>query len=264
MTDTWGRFITSFSEEWLAEELALPAGSIAIEQNSQALSTRVIDGFNGQHGLPRWRDIAMGAGSSVTVRLTGVTLDQLRQAEYQGIGLRRSEGFGRIIFNHPLYPPVTLLNEAGIELPAELKFDATRAPSLIETEERFRKTWRRHLDKLKAKDWQKFRHVEFGSVVRMLAAARGTEMTMIRQALERLKEPAQTLVSLGVTRRDKEAWFRKEGQAGLELLLDDGKLLSILENEVEVVSEGVRENCRRIGLQMLAERIAAQVRQDRK
>lgn len=263
VTDTWGRFITTFSEDWLAEALSLPAGSTQIVEGTLAVGVRLVDGFNTQHGLPRWRDIALVAGSSVAIHLSGVTLDQLRIAEQRGIGLRRSEGFGRIAFNHPLYPPVRLLDSAGISLPDELKSATNDEASAIAIERKFRGELNATFDA--QKNWSLFRYAQCGSVVRLLLAARNSTLQALREQLERLQQPDHVLQAIGVEKREKEVWFsRGEGKQALLKLLDDrGGLLLELERTIAEQPEMARARCYAIGVEMLAERIAAQVRRAR-
>ncbi|MBO9314987.1 MAG: hypothetical protein J7456_04260, partial [Chloroflexus sp.] len=111
--DPWGRFWRGFDADWLKQELKLPEGSdVVIDRNQHGellafSATRAVDAFNATLGLPRARDIAIVAGSSVCLTFTGIKLADLQClleiAEAQGIGLRRDEGFGRVAFNHPIY-----------------------------------------------------------------------------------------------------------------------------------------------------------------
>jgi hypothetical protein len=72
-------------------------------------ATRRIAGFNGVPRLPRSEDIALAAGS--TWRFSWTTDDQeaiagardlLEKATAKGLGLRRGEGYGRILVDLPL------------------------------------------------------------------------------------------------------------------------------------------------------------------
>ncbi|MCS6842697.1 MAG: RAMP superfamily CRISPR-associated protein, partial [Roseiflexus sp.] len=111
--DPWGRFWRGFDPAWLKRELQLPDGaevSIDCNQNREALAfsaVRTVDAFNAALGLPRSRDIALVAGSSVRLSFKGIEVNKLveclEKVEARGIGLRRDEGFGRVAFNHPVY-----------------------------------------------------------------------------------------------------------------------------------------------------------------
>lgn len=103
LTDPWGRFRQTLDEEALSELLGWE-----VEVLRAAAASREVDGFYGHTGLPRWRDLALRAGSAVGFRLPDgpdrdAALARLREVERDGIGLRRGEGFGRVAFNHPIY-----------------------------------------------------------------------------------------------------------------------------------------------------------------
>lgn len=101
-TDAWQRFQRSFSEGWLGHALQVKEVTIT----EQFTSSREVDAFNTHRRQPRWRDVAIEAGSIVRFTLDKVddaVLKQLQSAEQNGLGLRRAEGFGRIVFNHPSF-----------------------------------------------------------------------------------------------------------------------------------------------------------------
>jgi hypothetical protein len=67
-----------------------------------------VAGFNGLPARPRTADVALVAGSCWRYRWTDPnrkedTLALLVAAESCGLGLRRGEGFGRIVVDHPLH-----------------------------------------------------------------------------------------------------------------------------------------------------------------
>jgi CRISPR-associated protein Csx10 len=61
------------------------------------------EGFAVRWGRPRPSQIALAAGSVVTLDVTGppVTAEALARIERDGIGARRAEGYGQILFNPP-------------------------------------------------------------------------------------------------------------------------------------------------------------------
>ena len=84
--------------------------------------SRIVDSFNTYRRMPRWRDVAIIAGSVAKIKLSGVTAqnigqvhDRLAALERGGIGWRRHEGFGRIAFNHPLF---TAFHAEGHRMPS--------------------------------------------------------------------------------------------------------------------------------------------------
>ncbi|MCB9609678.1 MAG: hypothetical protein H6716_24005 [Polyangiaceae bacterium] len=71
-------------------------------------ATRTVLGFNGVPGRPRTPDVAIIAGSAWRYRWTDAskasdTRHKLRLAQKRGLGLRRGEGFGRVIVDLPLH-----------------------------------------------------------------------------------------------------------------------------------------------------------------
>lgn len=88
----------------LAEELSkrLGVGATPSSDSRHVRSVRQ-DRFNARWGLPRPSQVAVAAGSVAGFDLDGrVGSEQLAQLERSGIGERTAEGFGRVVFNHPL------------------------------------------------------------------------------------------------------------------------------------------------------------------
>lgn len=169
ITDVWGRYEESFTENWIAELFWPTATSTAewIKLHGQYAATQDVDSFNAARHAPRWRDRAVVAGSSVGIEITpdglaalvgdwriaggdsteGIADElaalrwRIRQIEAGGIGLRTHEGFGRVAFNHPVYAPSSDLAEglAIEEWPAGFK-PSTKTALLIE-EAKFRWQW---------------------------------------------------------------------------------------------------------------------------
>lgn len=69
--------------------------------------TKEIDGFNMKHNLPKNKMIALQKGSSFYFEYTNSDYEKLNkrliEIERNGIGIRRSEGYGRIIINLPYH-----------------------------------------------------------------------------------------------------------------------------------------------------------------
>jgi CRISPR-associated protein Csx10 len=138
LLDDFGRSIQTFDEPTLREILGIKDSteSIKVKIENVMVQTTQVDGFDLRSGLPTWRDLALAKGSSVAFK-TNIKLDPaiLHDLEKNGIGLRRSEGFGRVVFNHPAHfsDPVRVAKLAGD--PSEL----LEAKSFIEG-------WRDYLD----------------------------------------------------------------------------------------------------------------------
>ena len=69
--------------------------------------TKEIDGFNMKHNLPKNKMIALQKGSSFYFEYTNSDYEKLNkrliEIERNGIGIRRSEGYGRITINLPYH-----------------------------------------------------------------------------------------------------------------------------------------------------------------
>lgn len=121
LPDSWGRFHQSLGHAAWLESLLNDGsdGLFLVDADDHAIKSfcksRPIDGFANHLGLPRWRDIAVVAGSVVGFKVTrGANatddwqqqlIERLAAIELAGIGVRRQEGFGRVAFNHPLNAP---------------------------------------------------------------------------------------------------------------------------------------------------------------
>ena len=107
LLDAWGRYAAGIDSDLGVLQEAL-VGLPTIEKIEFASGkSKEVDGFNRHIGLPRRRDIAVAAGSVVCLHfaesLSAAHIAAMSELEHSGIGLRRSEGFGLIAFNHPLY-----------------------------------------------------------------------------------------------------------------------------------------------------------------
>ena len=75
---------------------------LKLQENGIYSSSLVVGGFNRKWGLPLPQTIAFKAGSVFVCQINQKTdryLQKLQKLEEQGIGERRIEGFGRIVFN---------------------------------------------------------------------------------------------------------------------------------------------------------------------
>ncbi|HQI83439.1 MAG TPA: RAMP superfamily CRISPR-associated protein [Anaerolineae bacterium] len=99
--DTWGRYVTGFALEWLEKALGF---AVDIVDGRAYSSSHTIDGFNDQWRLPRERALALTAGSTARLQVSGgltqAEWNKLKELEREGIGERRNEGYGQIVINH--------------------------------------------------------------------------------------------------------------------------------------------------------------------
>lgn len=150
LVDTWGRFVQAFEPGWLADALQLDAQEIRIEQ--QVVRTQLVQGFDMRAGLPQWRDIALVAGSSVKLSfprgLTAAVFDELHKLELSGYGLRRAEGFGRVVVNHPAHSGV-ITDFHPLAIPANLLLQDDQQV----LRSRFAREWREQMEREITKKW---------------------------------------------------------------------------------------------------------------
>jgi CRISPR-associated protein Csx10 len=72
---------------------------LKFQDNGIYSSSIIVGGFNRTWGLPLPQTPALAAGSVFVFKKSDVDLHQLQELEKQGIGERRTEGFGRIVIN---------------------------------------------------------------------------------------------------------------------------------------------------------------------
>jgi len=148
VTDSWGHYPAGFEERpaWLSDWLNLP-----VEVENSFAKVEMVDGFNGHLGMPRWRDLALVAGSVAYIRCPkGETWPddwraRLARVEQQGIGLRRNEGFGQIAFNHPIYRTQDYEIRSDIELPEAMNLVDTDETLPLVSKAKFEKEWQKVL-----------------------------------------------------------------------------------------------------------------------
>jgi CRISPR-associated protein Csx10 len=266
--DPWGRFWRGFDTDWLKQELKLPEGAnVAIVRNQHnellAFSAmRAVDAFNATLGLPRARDIAIVAGSSVCLTFTGIKLADLQClleiAEAQGIGLRRDEGFGRVAFNHPIYQQLDRqlldVQTTAVEL-APLAFSNAHTAHFSARVLQFWLDWARKLDE--EFQTELIRDGRFEAVARLLFTSQQTSLEAIKSDLQRMGRQ-DTLLSAPLSGRDKPNFFETDGKQGLEMIQRMLDALATLLKEKQLEQEA-QAWC--IGLRLLADRIAGPARQ---
>ncbi|MBM4431672.1 MAG: hypothetical protein FJ026_15210 [Chloroflexi bacterium] len=192
VTDAWGRFPLGFTSAWLTEALGL---QVEIIPGTVAARTRPIDSFNVYLGMPRWRDIALEAGSAVRLKVLSPPVDwleKLRALEYQGIGLRRGEGFGQIAFNHPVYTQCRGITRSDVLLNPKMRLHSGEHD--LDAESAFRNRWTQKLDE---KNWTVFGQSKLAqsymALARWLHAHQGTPPSDLRDKLNSLGEPDAAL-----------------------------------------------------------------------
>lgn len=260
--DQWGRAAQGFDAGWLSDELGMSVKIAKVNGHQLAFArSRMVDSFNNTHGLPRHRDLALTAGSAVTVQLVdpAITLEQLhtklRTLESTGIGVRRNEGFGHILINHPLYQNACAAAQANsIPIPEPLGLGNDTRDLVAIIEQKWELEWKKYL-KNQSKELTKFRHVEFTGLVRELGNL-GSQADS-NQLLEQYGKPKKDgLFGAELDGRQKPNFFEQEGKEaqgtpGMKLLQS---LFARLAKEA-----GADKNRWRHGSRILADRIAEEV-----
>jgi len=269
--DPWSRSCTGFETGWLAEQFGVDPQDIQIER--QVVNHREVDAFNTYRRMPRWRDVALRAGSCARVHLLTGGIEKLvaryreqankladaaalplaalrwkiSQIEQQGVGLRRHEGFGRVAFNHPallpgwseaVIPPLSLE-----DLPDEMK-PTSKINSLARERDFEEKTWSIQLDQEQQKGlyWQNL-NGNGDAAARLIFLSLGLPIEEIQARLGEFNKPrafyGRTIDRKGEDRKDKV----------------DPKLVAYW---IELVGRLAKYSpeCQMIGLRMLAERLA--------
>lgn len=238
ITDTWGRYATGIDAVWLNGVIGR-----TVEVQAAAASVRVVDGFNAYLSLPRWRDMALVAGSTVLLKLSKPPdFNYLREVEQEGIGLRCNEGFGQVAFNHPVYTKCQ-----GITDNIGLGEGMGLAGLYADSKRLFRQRWGKALDE---QPWYKCRDARFTAVARWLHANRHTPLDELAGILTQLGEPnerfkEEVIQDYGDRSKENKLQAKRDG---IKLV---GDLLSKLSDEPEAF--------RPLGIERLAERVAGAV-----
>lgn len=216
--DPWGRSYQSFDAPWLSKTLGVKVrvasqqGGSGIDHSLQFARGKVVDTFNNHIGLPRHRDIAITAGSAVTLLVDeDIQLDdlcsRLRRVEMQGIGLRRNEGFGRAVFNHPIYANgcQAVGFVTAIKAPPALKRGREHADAVIAREASFLDHWKDSL-MLEGKDHAALRHQEFDGLAREIRTAHIRSLEKAKALLNNYGK-GETVMPGGLPGRQKPNFF---------------------------------------------------------
>ncbi len=100
LRDTNGQPIVRLDNAALAAYLGCEADHVTIDEERSFSATSEVGGFNRYWKLPLTQEYALAAGSVISFWLAKpLSADAAAQLEYQGIGVRRAEGFGRVAFN---------------------------------------------------------------------------------------------------------------------------------------------------------------------
>lgn len=205
--DEWGRAQQGFDAKWLSKALGFavqideaqgqpdPQSGRAMPYQLAFAQPRLVDTFNNHFGLPRSRDLALRSGSAVTLKITEQALSaqaitkRLETIETTGIGLRRNEGFGRVVINHPIYQNVC----AAVDRNSQFVPDALRhlddfRKTSIGSEEKWQQDWLQHLEE-RTEELASFKRSEFAGLMRELASGQIDSLAAAEQLLHKYGSP---------------------------------------------------------------------------
>lgn len=273
VVDAWGRYARGFDSGWLHRWLRLPgAVAVRIDPERSFSQARPVDAFQGKIGLPRWRDEALVAGSTVRLQFTGIALAELQRllerVESEGMGLRREEGYGRVGFNLPFQQSYGMDTHSTYEdwrLPAtdleplRLGGEADNDPATLVA--RFLTTWRFRLEaKLSPeKSEELFKDTRFEAAARLLHIAGDGPESDLKSALDKLGK-APILTGEDFQKRDKQNFFEGKGKNSSEVIYDLlGELQKLLDSSAKE-SSALRTRLWREGVIILAELVAKPAR----
>ncbi len=264
--DDWGRCLTELEGPDGAAWLERVFG-VRLKVVRSFCASRPLDGRNAYLGLPRWRDVALTAGSSFGLLPVGgedaaAVRNALTRAELEGIGARRHEGFGWVLFNHPLIHNCRDVEPAIVPLPPALA-PVTGGREHPQWQDKDLAEWRSKLDDM---DVRPFNYTEFETLARLLrqAALSGRSAVAV---VDSMGNPDQLIPE--AQRVDTAAWraqivkknfFRSEKESGNKGLRQAHRLAQELDQQYGIGSRRWRR-----GLEMLADYIAGGARnaQDR-
>lgn len=107
LRDPAQRPVTRLTEEEEREDLAELLGLEGVALGRHVLRPAAVRGWNAQQGLPKEVEPALGRGSALFFRVTTADEAAVRQRlaaiEAEGLGRRRSEGFGRVRVCDPVH-----------------------------------------------------------------------------------------------------------------------------------------------------------------
>lgn len=248
--DAWGRFRQSFDKQLIEEIVGTRVEIIRV-----FCKAGFADGFNNHLGLPRWRDIALKAGSAIGFRLKNTTdlpalQARLKKVEEEGIGLRRQEGFGQVVFNHPVYQGGVGVTGTEVFIPDPLRLASGPEPGVakqIKSDFDFLRNWIMDLrDPVKFQE-SHFREEKWNAVARWLHTSAHQPVETLISELDTFGK-AEVLTT--VPREAKEHFTKQAARQAMD------HLKSWLRKDQ---LRDLPDPLRKLAIQLLANRVAASV-----
>jgi len=247
--DSWGRYITNLDDEELEKLLGIKVSMI-----NAFVASKNIDGFNIHLGLPKWRDIGIAAGSSIGFKIKNPQnrseiLERFGKLERDGLGLRTDEGFGRIVFNHPLYNDMEGAS-SRILLPERMRTSKEKKKEVESFEER----WQQIINTKMTR--KLFSDAKWAAVARFLKTNTKKSIKSMKEVIINFHEPDEPLNSIIKQKKpisSKERFMEEELKSQNVLL----ELLDTLSRLLELEDPEIREYLKRRGIEMLADAITS-------
>ncbi|GAB6163956.1 hypothetical protein JCM12298_31160 [Desulfothermus naphthae] len=248
LVDKWGRFYSTLNEEILKQILG-----IEVEVLNAYVKTKLIDGFNAHLGLPKWRDCAIAAGSSIGFKIkesqdNNRIIERFKKLEETGIGLRRNEGFGRVAFNHPVYEKNKGVSGVRVNLPRCMRISKHKEEKI----KSFERWWHNYLVKNIKKD--AFLRHEWIAIARWLRENSKVSIDDVVGMFKDFHNPKEIteMVKSKQPYREKKMFLDDEskGKKGCDLLI---KVFEELSNKLKDEDNSIREYLKTRAIEMLAD-----------
>lgn len=258
VVDAWNRFQQRFDNESLANWF----GVEKVQITDQIVKSRRIDSFNTYRQIPGWRDEAIVAGSLVRFTFTipmneqDKLLQTIQRLEKNGIGLRTAEGFGQIAINHPLLTDHQMQANLKMDKAYKLLSEHSGGEHKAWLEAEFRRIWANKLDVSQATDktWTEMKAID-ADLARLLFLYQQRPLAELQQWLA-TKEGTPT--KLGYA---SHLWSKKTFEARTKTVQITPETLKLI-NKLLVNLKDWSDYAHSAGLEMLAERIGAQVEEN--
>lgn len=253
--DDWGRFLNDIDEKMLKSLLNTDVRVIG-----SYVRSKNVDGFNAHLGLPKWRDIAMCAGSTVGFSVNEACdsdglLKRLEELEKTGIGIRREEGFGKVVFNHPVYSENRGVSNSRIHLDQDM-----RTEEMINEIERFDRDWEDVLKGLEEEDLKEKSAEDLFNDPQWIAVARWLKTTssLNLEEFHNSENGLEKMIEKKQLHREKKEYLEERGREGCTALK---KVLEKLEKRLGEENENMREYLEMRAIEKLAEFIVSNIRE---
>lgn len=250
VTDDWGRYRTSFTHPWLTKLLGL-----TIDQINPFAQVRPINSFHSYLGLPRQRDIALKAGSTVGLHLSQPLSDEqlhkLQILEQTGIGLRRNEGFGQVVFNHPLYHHQfrQIQGNALTVTNRQMQLSAIPPSHVLQQASLFQQDWAEEMERAQ-KQWVGCQDKRFAPLARWLQANADQPLETLSQGIQAWGNPNKALTQTFIADYGDRSKDNKINQSGLAFLVE------MLNKMTQLQHYDAAHHS--LGITLLADRLAAE------